>query len=68
MEVVLLQLSFFAVVSKQKNKDEHTEYHGIFIPFKSLVYWKHGSPTFILFGSWSLVLYLRVWVGQFFFW
>ena len=59
-KVALIQVSFLKVGSKQKTKNKHTEYHGIFIPFKCQVYAKHGSTTFILFGSWGLVLYLHV--------
>ena len=36
------------------------EYHGIFITFKSHLYSKQGSSILLLFGSWSLVLYLHV--------
>ena len=49
MEVVLIQVFFLAVASRQKNKNELTEYHGIFIPFKSWIYSKHGSPIFHFF-------------------
>ena len=35
MEVVLIQMSFLSVGSKQKYKNENTEYHGIFMLFKS---------------------------------
>ena len=35
MEVVLIQVFFFTVGFKQKNKNENTEYSGIFTPFKS---------------------------------
>ena len=45
-EVVLIQVSFLTVGSKQKNKTELVEYHGIFITFKSQVYSKQGSPFF----------------------
>ena len=37
------------------------EYHGTFLPYKSQLYTKPGSLIFLLFGSWSLVLNLRVW-------
>ena len=60
-EVVLIHLPFFTVGSKQKDKNELTEYHGIFMPFKSRVYSKHGSPIFTFFGSGKMVLYLHVW-------
>ena len=52
---------FFNLVSKQKkNKNENMEQHGTFTPFKSHLYSKSGSSVFLLFGSWSLVLYLYV--------
>ena len=54
-------MSFLTVGSKQKSKNKLTEYHGIFILFKSRVYSKHGSPIFSLFGSWKMVSYLHVW-------
>ena len=50
MEVVLIQVSFLTVGSRHKNKNVLTEYHDIFISFKSRVYSKHGSPIFPLFG------------------
>ena len=53
-EVVLNQLLSYNVVSKHKNKNENTEYHGMFISFKSHLYSKQGSPIFLLFGSWGL--------------
>ena len=59
-EVVLTQLLSYNV-SKHKNKNENTEYHGMFISFKSHLYSKQGSPIFLLFESWSLALYLFVW-------
>ena len=59
---------FPKLVLNKKNKNEYTEYHGISIPLKSQVYSKHGSPTFLSFGSWSLVLYLHVLVKAIFFW
>ena len=46
------------VSSKQKNENENTECHGIFIHFKGQVYSRQGRPLFLLLGSWSLVLYL----------
>ena len=61
-EVVLTQLLSYNVVSKYKNKNENTEYHGMFISFKSHLYSKQGSLIFLLFRSWSLALYLLVWV------
>ena len=39
----------------KKNKNENTECHGRFIPFKSHLISKQGSLIFLLFGSWSLV-------------
>ena len=56
------------VGSKRKKKKENTDYNGIFIPLKSQVYSKQSNPTFLLFGSWSLVLYLQVSANQIFFW
>ena len=50
-EVVLTQLLSSNVVSKHKSKNENTEYHGMFISFKSHLYSKQGSPIFLLFGS-----------------
>ena len=41
--------------SKQKNKNENTEYHGMFISFEGHLYSKQGSLIFLLFGSWNLV-------------
>ena len=58
-EVVLIKLFSYTIVSKQK-KNENTEYYGTFISFKSLLYSKQGSPVFLLFGSWSVILYLHV--------
>ena len=60
MEVVLIQVSFVTIGSRQKkkNKNDITEYHGIFISFKIRIYSKHGSPIFLLFGLWHLLLYL----------
>ena len=52
-EVVLIQVSFLTVSSKQKNKNEHTEYHDIFISFKSHVYSKDGS--LILVTEFSII-------------
>ena len=56
MEFVLIQVSFLTIGSRQKNKNELTEYHSIFIQFKSRACLKHGSPIFPLFGPWDLVL------------
>ena len=47
-EVVLTQLLSYNV-SKHKNKNENTEYHGMFISFKSHHYSKQGRPIFLLF-------------------
>ena len=58
-DVVFIQVLSYNVVSKQK-KNENKEYHGMFISFKSHLYSKQGSPIYLLFGSWSLVLYLLV--------
>ena len=65
-EAFLTQLLSYNV-SKHKNKNENTEYRGMFISFKSHLYWKYGSPIFFLLGSWILVLYLLVWVESKFF-
>ena len=43
-EVVLTQLLSYNVVSKHKNKNENTEYHGMFISFKSHL--KTNEPDF----------------------
>ena len=45
-----------------KNKNKNTEYYGTFISFKSHLFSKQGSPILLLFRSWSVVLYLHVWV------
>ena len=66
-EVVLTQMLSYNVVSKHKNNNENTEYHGMFISFKSHLYSKQGSLIFLLFGSWSLALYLLVGVKSKFF-
>ena len=60
-EVVLIQVSFLTVGSKQKN-NKHAEYHDIFIPFKGQIYLKQGSHVSFLFGTWTLVLFSHVWV------
>ena len=52
-EVVFAQLLSYNV-SKHKNKNKNTEYHGMFISFKSHLFSKQGSPIFPLFESWSL--------------
>ena len=62
-EMALIQVSFLEVDSLQnktkqkknkKTKTKHTEYRGIFAPIQKSSLLKHGSPTFVLFGSWSL--------------
>ena len=50
-EIVFIQVFFFTVASKQKNKNEYTENHGAFISFKSQLYWKLVGSIFLLFGS-----------------
>ena len=40
-EVVLIQVSFLTIGSKQN--EEHVEFHDIFIPFKDKIYSKQGS-------------------------
>ena len=35
--------------SEQKNKNENTEYHGMFISFEGHLYSKQGSLIFLLF-------------------
>ena len=68
-EVVLIEVHLLRDDSKpKKKKNKHKEYHNIFKPFKSQVYSKHESLIFLLFGSWSLVLYLHIWVQAKFFW
>ena len=47
-EIVLIQVFFFIVASKQKIKNENMKYHGTFITFKSEFYLKSGSPIFSL--------------------
>ena len=59
-EDALILVFFPNVGFKQNNNKKHTEYHGIFTPFKSQIYSKHGSSTFLLFGSCSLVWYIHV--------
>ena len=60
VDETIIQVFHPNIGSKQKNKSEHMEYHGIFTSFKSQVYSKHGRPTFLLLGSWSLVSYIHV--------
>ena len=60
MEVVLIEMSFVTGGTKQKNKNENMERHSIFRPFKIQFYSRQGGPIFLLFGLWSLVLYLHV--------
>ena len=63
-EIILIQLLFFTVGSKQKNKNENAEYHDVFIPFKSQLYSKLASSIFLLFGPWNLVLYVHVFMSS----
>ena len=53
MEIVSMQVFFFIVGSKRKNKNENTKYHGRFISFKSHLYSKPESSIFLFFGSWN---------------
>ena len=48
MEIVLIQVFFFTVLSKQKNKNENenTEYPGTFILFKSQLESKRSFKNF----------------------
>ena len=48
MEIVLIQVFFFTVLSKQKNKNknENTEYHGTFILFKNQLESKRSFKNF----------------------
>ena len=48
MEIVLIQVFFFTVRSKQKNENEneYTEYHGTFILFKSQLESKRSFKNF----------------------
>ena len=48
---VLIQLLSYNVVSKHKNKSENTEYHGMFISFKSHMSSKQGSMEFSIISS-----------------
>ena len=59
-EIDLIQVLFFTVGCKQKNKNENTEYHDTFTPFKAELDLKQGKSIFLLFRSWRLVLYLHV--------
>ena len=59
-EVILIQLFSFTVVSKEKIKTKTRNTIGFCISFKSRLYSKQGSPIFLFFDSWSLVLYLHV--------
>ena len=59
-EVVLIQVSFLNVGSKQNDNNEQGEYNGIFIPFKGKTYSKRGSKISLLFETWTLVLFLHV--------
>ena len=51
----LIQLSNYDFLTLLLNKKTKMN-TGIFMSFKSQVYSKHGSPTCLLFGLWSLVL------------
>ena len=67
---VLIQVFFLPFLlnnNKKIYKNEKTEYHGTFRPFKNQLHLKPGSPIFLLFRSWSLVLYLYLWVNSKFF-
>ena len=48
MEIVLIQVFFLTVGSKQKN-NKNAEYLGTFIPFESQLYSKSGSFIFFFF-------------------
>ena len=56
MEVVFIQLLSYNVASREKNKNENTEYYTMLISFKSQLYSEQENPIFLLFGSWSLAL------------
>ena len=62
-----MQVSFLTVSSKQKNKIEPMEYHGIVTYHSKVGCTKSMSPIILLFRSWSLILYLHVWVKAKFF-
>ena len=47
---------------RKKNKNQNTEYYSTFTSFKSHLCSKQGTSIFLLFGSWSAVLHLHVWV------
>ena len=64
-EVALIQVSFPNVAFKQKTKMNTR--NNMASSYKSQVYSKHGSITFLFFWSWSLVLYLHVLVKLKFF-
>ena len=49
-EIDVIQVLFFTVDSKQKNKNENTEYHGTFTPFKAELNLKQGKSFFSCFG------------------
>ena len=50
-EIVLTQMFFLIIGSKEKNKNESTEYHSIFMQYKSQVCPSQESAIFLLFGS-----------------
>ena len=58
-EVVLIQVPFLTVGSKQNDNNEQGEYNGIFIPFKGKIYSKRASIISLLFETWTLVLFLH---------
>ena len=45
-EVILTQLLSYNVSKHNKNKNENTEYHDMFISFNSHIYSKQRSPFF----------------------
>ena len=47
---------------KKKRKQGIPEFHRAFLPWKTQLYSKPGSPIFLFLTSWSLVLHLHVWV------
>ena len=51
--------SFLPLILK-KNKNKHAEYYEIFIPGLLKIWESH----FLMFGSWRLIWYLRVWVKR----
>ena len=47
------------MVLNKNNNNEQAEYHGIIISFKDKIYSKQGSHIFLLFETWTLVLFLH---------